>query len=100
MDSSGPFPPSQHPRGKKPTDLDLFVVNFRPLKLPTNVPELLETRLPHSNAHTACQGSTRCQTPPVICFNCYLNLTHSTNETINTTVNLERCLEELEQVSS
>lgn len=71
--------PSQHPRGKKkPTDFDLFVVNFSPLKLPKNVPELLETRLPHSNARAACQGSTRCQTPPVICFNCYLKLTHFT----------------------
>ena len=70
--------PSQHPRGKKPTAFDLFVVNFSPLKLTTSVPELLETRLPHSNARVACQGSTRCQMPPVICFNCYLNLTHFT----------------------
>lgn len=70
--------PSQHPRGKKPTDFDLLVVNFSPLKLPTSVSELLETRLPHSKAHAVCQGSTRFQMPPVICFNCYLNLTHFT----------------------
>lgn len=26
--------PSQHPRAKKPTDFDLFLVKFHPLKLP------------------------------------------------------------------
>lgn len=53
--------PSQHPRAKKPSDFDLFLVKFHPLKLPTSVPELLGTRLPHSDVqHARDPRAARC----------------------------------------
>lgn len=69
--------PSQHPRAKKTHRL-WFVPS-----------EISLSEAPDERAWTAgnmsapfrraeCQGSTRCQMPPVICFNCYLNHTHFT----------------------
>lgn len=90
--------PSQHPRAKKTTDFDLLLVKFHPLKLPTSVPELLGTRLPHSVVRRARDPhAARCLRLFVLTVTSIL---HIYNETINTKVNLERRLEESEQVSS
>lgn len=72
-DSCGSFPPPST-SGRKKTHRIWFVHReFIPLKVPTSVPEPLETRLPHSMRRARDPHAARCLL--VICFNCYFNLT-------------------------